>query len=62
MKKFAEYEDIKTGKLTHDGLSMLDVVKHAVKAVMYSLGPEDRISVVTFAGKAFLSIPLTEMT
>jgi len=47
--------------MTNDGMSMLDIVKHAVKAVMFTLGPEDRLSVVTFAGKAFLTIPLLNM-
>ena len=61
MKALAEYESTATGKMVNDGMSMLDIVKHAVKAVMFTLGPEDRLSVVTFAGKAFNTIPLTSM-
>jgi uncharacterized protein YegL len=61
MKAIAEYESTKTGKMINDGMSMLDIVKHAVKAVMFTLGPEDRLSVVTFAGNAFVNIPLTHM-
>jgi Mg-chelatase subunit ChlD len=61
MKAIAEYECTKTGKMINDGMSMLDIVKHAVKAVMFTLGPEDRLSVVTFAGNAFVNIPLTNM-
>jgi len=61
MKAIAEYESTTTGKMINDGLSMLDIVKHAVKAVMYTLGPEDRISLVTFAGKARVDFPLTKM-
>lgn len=50
MKAIAEYECTRTGNMINDGMSMLDIVKHAVKAVMFTLGPEDRISLVTFAG------------
>jgi len=61
MKAIAEYESTKTGKMINDGMSLLDIVKHAVKAVMFTLGPEDRISLVTFAGKARVDFPLTKM-
>lgn len=61
MKAIAEYESTKTGKMINDGMSLLDIVKHAVKAVMFTLGPEDRISLVTFAGKARVVFPLTKM-
>ena len=42
-------------------MSMLDIVKHAVKAVMFTLNDRDRLSVVTFAGKAFTTVPLMLM-
>jgi len=61
MKAIAEYESTKTGKMINDGMSLLDIVKHAVKAVMFTLGPEDRISLVTLAGKARVDFPLTKM-
>jgi len=61
MREIAEYESTVTGKMINDGMDMLDIVKHAVKAVMFTLGPEDRISLVTFAGKAKLDFPLTRM-
>ena len=48
--------------MTNDGMSMLDIVKHAVKAVMFTLGDEDRISLVTFAVNARVDFPMTKMT
>ena len=62
MGTIAEYEDPKTGKMKHDGLSMLDIVKHACKAVMFSMGPDDRFSLVTFDSYASLVFPLINMT
>lgn len=52
MSTIAEYEDVNTGQMKNDGFDMLDIVKHAVKSVMYSLEPEDRISLVTFGSNA----------
>jgi hypothetical protein len=52
MAKIASYEDVKTGKMTDDGLNMLDIVKHACKSVMYSLNVNDRFSLVVFTDEA----------
>ena len=44
------------------GMSILDIVKHACKAVMFSLNEDDRFSLVTFTGHASLVFPLANMT
>ncbi len=36
------------------GLSLLDIVKHAVKTVVHAMGPQDRISVVVFSNQGNL--------
>jgi hypothetical protein len=33
------------------GLSLLDIVKHAVKTIIKTLGPNDRLAVVTYSSK-----------
>jgi len=46
-----------------DGLSILDIVKHALKTVMHSLGPQDRLALVGFsttANTVFTLQPMTE--
>ena len=35
-----------------DGLTYLDIVKHAVKAVMHMLGPHDAVALVKLADAA----------
>lgn len=45
-----------------EGLTILDIVKHAVKTVMYTLTEQDRISIVSFNSRASIVVPLTEMT
>src|SRR5690349_2070661 len=45
-----------------DGMSVLDIVKHAVKTIMHILTPDDRIALVAFDSIASLELPLTEMT
>jgi len=44
------------------GLSILDVVKHAVKTITHSLQPCDRIAVVAFESNARVAFPLTQAT
>jgi Mg-chelatase subunit ChlD len=44
------------------GLSILDVVKHAMKTIIEVLGPDDRLSIVTFSDAATEELPLSEMT
>lgn len=38
------------------GLSVLDLVKHASKAILETLGPDDRLGIVTFSGDATVQI------
>jgi len=61
MNGIAKYEN-DDGSFSNDGLSVLDVVKHAVKAVMHLLSDQDRLSIVAFNGFATTVLPLTEMT
>ncbi|KAH3765853.1 von willebrand factor type A domain protein [Pelomyxa schiedti] len=44
------------------GLSVLDLVKHAVKTVLHTLSPEDRVALVAFDDYAVTSFPLLEMS
>eukprot|EP00425_Heterocapsa_triquetra_P016206 CAMPEP_0195142622 /NCGR_PEP_ID=MMETSP0448-20130528/164930_1 /TAXON_ID=66468 /ORGANISM="Heterocapsa triquestra, Strain CCMP 448" /LENGTH=676 /DNA_ID=CAMNT_0040181025 /DNA_START=101 /DNA_END=2128 /DNA_ORIENTATION=+ len=50
------------GAVESNGLSMLDVAKHAARTIVRTLGPKDRVSFVTFCREAVLVLPLTEMT
>jgi len=50
------------GKMRDDGLSLLDITKHAVKTVIGMLGPEDRFSLVAFSSDAQITYPLQHMT
>ncbi|KAJ3102781.1 hypothetical protein HDU96_009523 [Phlyctochytrium bullatum] len=43
------------------GLTILDIVKHAVKTVIASLGNDDRLAIVSFSDKADIELPLTSM-
>ncbi|CAE6400616.1 unnamed protein product [Rhizoctonia solani] len=43
------------------GLSVLDVVKHATRTIIESMGDDDRIAVVTFSDSAEIVAPLTLM-
>lgn len=49
------------GKNEQMGLSMLDVVKHAVKTIIESLTPEDRLSVVSYSSTAQTVFELMSM-
>ncbi|CAF4232135.1 unnamed protein product, partial [Rotaria socialis] len=44
------------------GLSRLDLVKHAIKTVVQSLQPQDRLSLVSFSHSAKILFQLTNMT
>jgi Mg-chelatase subunit ChlD len=48
-----------TGKEEKHGLSLLDVVKHAVKTVVHSLEPNDRFALVVFSTTARVVFDLT---
>lgn len=52
--------EIPSGEST--GLSILDIVKHAVKTIIKSMHPTDRLAIVSFSNSAETVIPLTEMT
>lgn len=43
------------------GLSVLDIVKHALRTVVHILGPNDRLAVVAFANSAHTIFNLTPM-
>ena len=49
------------GNQKDDGLTLLDIVKHAVKTVIKTLGPNDRLSIVSFNEKAEVDFPLRAM-
>jgi len=49
------------GKAESNGLSMLDVAKHAVRTIMHSLTDKDRLAIVQFAKVASTVLPLTAM-
>jgi hypothetical protein len=44
------------------GLSQLDLVKHAMKTIIHSLQPQDRLSLVSFSNSATVLFQLTKMT
>lgn len=48
-------------KTKSDGMSILDLVKHAVKTVIHTLTENDRLSIVTFHDEAQIAQPLTVM-
>jgi len=45
-----------------DGFSILDIVKHAIKAVMHMLESNDRVAIVAFNGTARVVFELARMT
>eukprot|EP00928_Gymnodinium_smaydae_P047513 TRINITY_DN31714_c0_g1_i1.p1 TRINITY_DN31714_c0_g1~~TRINITY_DN31714_c0_g1_i1.p1 ORF type:complete len:958 (+),score=173.89 TRINITY_DN31714_c0_g1_i1:64-2937(+) len=49
------------GKVQDDGLSVLDIVKHATKTVLKALQDGDRLAIVAFNDKAATVLPLTPM-
>lgn len=49
------------GKNEGFGLSILDLVKHAVRTIISSLGDNDRLSLVTFSTQAKVALQLTKM-
>uniref|UniRef100_A0A0G4I825 RING-type domain-containing protein n=1 Tax=Chromera velia CCMP2878 TaxID=1169474 RepID=A0A0G4I825_9ALVE len=63
MCSMASYQDENDPNQTRDdGLTILDLVKHAVRSVMHTLTETDRLSVVAFDNRAETCFPLTEMT
>jgi len=61
MDQMATYEG-EDGQQKNDGLTYLDIVKHAVKAVIRTLGPGDRFSLVQFDNRADIVYDLANMT
>jgi len=57
MAQEATYED-ENENVKSDGLTYLDIVKHAVKTVMHILGDQDRLSLVAFDNNAAVVFPL----
>jgi len=51
-----------SGKAESDGLSMLDIAKHAVRTVLRTLNGQDRLAIVQFAREAQTVLELTPMT
>ncbi len=51
----------KAGAAESDGLSQLDLVQHAIRAILHSMGPSDRVSLVSFSGGAKVVSPLCYM-
>eukprot|EP01125_Pyxidicula_operculata_P002073 TRINITY_DN12025_c0_g1_i1.p1 TRINITY_DN12025_c0_g1~~TRINITY_DN12025_c0_g1_i1.p1 ORF type:complete len:813 (-),score=221.78 TRINITY_DN12025_c0_g1_i1:118-2556(-) len=49
------------GNTEYYGLSVLDVVKHAVKSIIENLNPEDNLSIVSFQNTAKTVLELTPM-
>lgn len=42
-------------------LSVLDIVKHAVKTVMHAMATTDRLGIVAYSDKATIALPMTHM-
>uniref|UniRef100_A0A6B2KYS2 VWFA domain-containing protein n=1 Tax=Arcella intermedia TaxID=1963864 RepID=A0A6B2KYS2_9EUKA len=63
MGEDARFQDPENENLTRsEGISILDLVKHSVKAIMHTLTDQDRLSVVAFDSNAKIAVPLKEMT
>ncbi|CAE7214088.1 WAVH2 [Symbiodinium sp. CCMP2592] len=50
-----------SGAVESNGLSMLDIAKHAVRTVIQTLDSQDRLCVITFCRQAELVLPLLPM-
>ena len=60
MNTAATRED-ENGNVISDGLSILDVVKHAVKTVIHTLEDGDRLTLIGFSDHAAVEMPLCAM-
>eukprot|EP00012_Vannella_robusta_P012505 CAMPEP_0206205688 /NCGR_PEP_ID=MMETSP0166-20121206/14400_1 /ASSEMBLY_ACC=CAM_ASM_000260 /TAXON_ID=95228 /ORGANISM="Vannella robusta, Strain DIVA3 518/3/11/1/6" /LENGTH=667 /DNA_ID=CAMNT_0053625817 /DNA_START=1 /DNA_END=2001 /DNA_ORIENTATION=+ len=49
------------GTVESHGLTILDIVKHAVETIIHTLGPDDRLSIIAYSTKAETLTPLTRM-
>jgi adenylate kinase family enzyme/Mg-chelatase subunit ChlD len=61
MGQIAKYEE-EDGTIKDDGLTLLDIVKHAVKTVMHMLTGQDRLALCAFDHQAEMVFQLGEMT
>lgn len=61
MRTEATYED-ENENVKSDGLTYLDIVKHAVKTVIHMLGAHDRLALVAFDSTAEVIFPADYMT
>lgn len=50
-----------SGASESNGLSLLDIAKHAVRTIAHSLGSEDRLAIVEFSRQSKVVMPLTKM-
>ena len=50
-----------TGASESNGLSMLDIAKHAVRTVIQTLNEQDRLCIITFCRQGEIVLPLTQM-
>ena len=55
-----QYEDA-SGNMVDDGMTVLHITKHAVKAVMQIPEEDDRVTIVTFRSNANVVFPSTKM-
>merc|ERR1719454_2733918 len=53
--------ETQNGDAESQGLSVLDIVKHACKTVIHSLTPSDRFALVAYSSQATVKLPLTVM-
>jgi hypothetical protein len=60
MGELATYEQ--DGVSRHDGLTILDIVKHAVKTIVHTLKDVDRFALIAFDDAADRVLNLTDMT
>lgn len=61
MKSAATLKNESSGQVESFGLTVLDIVKHAVKTIIHSLEDYDRLSLVSFETKATTIFGLIEM-
>jgi hypothetical protein len=60
MGELARVKD-RTGTEVNDGLTLLDVVKHALRTIAHGLGPNDRMCVVAYSTIARVVVELVAM-
>jgi len=61
MAKSATIQAAKGEPVENDGLTVLDITKHAVRTIIHSLKPGDNFSLVSYSNSATTNLPLTSM-